>query len=126
MKILVDMNLSVRWIEHLVHAGFEAVHWSSVGPLNAPDSVLMHFAAEHDHVVITQDLDFSAILASSRRSKPSVVQIRADDLDPDVIAARVIHALKAAANELNSGALVTVDPVRTRLRLLPFPASSSQ
>lgn len=31
MKLLVDMNLSPRWVAVLVGAGVDAVHWSAVG-----------------------------------------------------------------------------------------------
>ena len=31
MKILVDMNLSLEWIPVLEEAGFEAIHWSTIG-----------------------------------------------------------------------------------------------
>lgn len=65
---------------------------------------------------------FSAILAATRGDKPSVVQIRAEDLNPDVIGKPVINALKQMASELEEGALLTVDPNRTRLRLLPLPS----
>ncbi len=36
MKLLIDMNLSPRWVSVLRAAGFAALHWSSVGPLDAP------------------------------------------------------------------------------------------
>ena len=39
MKLLVDMNLSPRWISMLIDAGFEAVYWSTLGANNAPDSL---------------------------------------------------------------------------------------
>jgi predicted nuclease of predicted toxin-antitoxin system len=76
MKLLVDMNLSPRWTELLHDAGWEAVHWSAVGKFNAPDSEVMAYAAQHDYVVLTLDLDFSAILPATHGEKPSVVQIR--------------------------------------------------
>ncbi len=76
MKLLVDMNLSPRWIAHLVESGWEAVHWSTVGKGNASDSEIMAYAAENDCIVLTHDLDFSAILAATHGQKPSVVQIR--------------------------------------------------
>lgn len=53
MKVLVDMNLSPDWAEFLTAAGFQAVHWSNVGPGDAPDDELMQWAANHDHVVLT-------------------------------------------------------------------------
>jgi predicted nuclease of predicted toxin-antitoxin system len=42
-------------------------------------------ANEHAFVVITNDLDFSAILAASAGVTPSVVQIRTQDLLSDVV-----------------------------------------
>ena len=45
----------------------------------------MMFAATHNYIVLTHDLDFSAILAATRGEKPSVVQIRADDVSLGVI-----------------------------------------
>lgn len=65
MKLLVDMNLSPRWIPLLTNGGWEAVHWSNVGKGNAPDSEIMAYAAQHDYVVLTHDMDFSAILAAT-------------------------------------------------------------
>ncbi len=45
MKILIDMNLSPSWTGVLNEAGIEAVHWSQVGPANAPDPAMMAYAA---------------------------------------------------------------------------------
>jgi predicted nuclease of predicted toxin-antitoxin system len=38
VKLIVDMNLSPRWITLLTEAGLEAVHWSTVGQTNARDT----------------------------------------------------------------------------------------
>lgn len=81
---------------------------------------LLAYANANDYVVLTHDLDFSAILAATHGKKPSVVQIRAEDVSPDVIGSQVIAALRQMAFELAAGALLTVDPNRTRMRLLPF------
>jgi Domain of unknown function (DUF5615) len=75
MKLLVDMNLSPHWIAALNKAGWEAVHWSAVGRGNALDSEIMLYAAQNDYVVLTHDMDFSAILAATHGEKPSVVQL---------------------------------------------------
>ncbi len=48
------------------------------------------------------------------------MQIRADDVSPDVIGKQVLMALRQMASELEEGALLTVDPNRTRLRVLPL------
>jgi predicted nuclease of predicted toxin-antitoxin system len=80
----------------------------------------MAFAKANDYVVLTHDLDFGAILAATGRDKPSVVQIRARDVSPDAIGTPIIDALRQMTEELDAGALLTVDPNRTRLRILPF------
>jgi predicted nuclease of predicted toxin-antitoxin system len=121
MKLLIDMNLSPRWIGVLAEAGFDAVHWSTIGRSNARDTEIMDFAKANGYVVLTHDLDFGAILAATHGEKPSVVQIRSEDVSPDVIGKSVIVALKQMATELEEGALLTLDPNRPRLRLLPLP-----
>lgn len=120
MKLLIDMNLSPRWVNLLASAGIEAAHWSTLGAANAPDVEIMAFARTSDYVVLTHDLDFSAILAATHGEKPSVVQIRSEDVNPDVIGRPLIDALRQMSSELDEGALLTVDPGRTRLRLLPL------
>jgi predicted nuclease of predicted toxin-antitoxin system len=120
MKLLVDMNLSPRWVGLLTDAGVEAAHWSSVGPVDAPDLEIMAFAKANGHVVLTHDLDFGAILAATQGDKPSVVQIRSEDVSPEAIGGPVVDALRQMATELDAGALLTVQPNRTRLRVLPL------
>jgi predicted nuclease of predicted toxin-antitoxin system len=120
MKLLVDMNLSPRWIGHLRDAGWEATHWSAVGKADASDSEIMAYAAVNNYVVLTNDLDFAAILAASRQKKPSVAQIRAEDLSPIVIGSQIVAALRHVQAELEAGAVLTIESDRTRLRVLPF------
>ena len=120
MKLLVDMNLSPRWIAFLSAEGFEAVHWSSVGKPCASDSDIMSFAAKDGFVVLTHDLDFSAILAATHGEKPSVVQIRMDDITSNAAGSCVVAALQKLQAELELGALVTIETHRTRVRLLPL------
>ena len=120
MKLLVDMNLSPRWTRLLSDAGIEAAHWSDLGAGNAPDVEIMAFAKAHGYVVFTHDLDFSAILAATRGEKPSVVQVRSEDVSPEAIGDAVVAAVRQTAEDLDEGALLTVEPNRMRLRLLPL------
>lgn len=120
MKLLVDMNLSPRWISFLARAGVEAAHWSTLGAANTSDSEIMAFARSNGYVVLTHDLDFGAILAATQGEKPSVVQIRAEDVSPEAIGNVVLAALRQMAPDLEAGALLTVDPNRARMRILPL------
>jgi predicted nuclease of predicted toxin-antitoxin system len=114
------MNLSPRWVGALAAAGIDAVHWTSQGRPNAPDVEIMRHAADNDFIVLTQDLDFGAMLAASMARNPSVVQIRADNTSPDYIGTDIVRALRQAATELAQGALVTIEPGRRRMTLLPL------
>ena len=114
------MNLSPKWVEFLADAGFEAVHWSTLGAANAPDPELMAYAVAKNYVILTHDLDFGAILAASGVSGPSVVQIRADDLSTSAIGHSIISVLQQAVDAIEAGGLVTVDPKRARITMLPI------
>ena len=114
------MNLSPRWTRFLSDAGIEAAHWSGLGAGNAPDVEIMAFAKAHDYVVFTHDLDFSAILAATRGEKPSVMQVRSEDVSPEAIGDAVVTAVRQTAEELDAGALLSVEPNRMRVRLLPL------
>ena len=120
MKLLLDMNLSPRWLPLLREAGWECLHWSEVGKSNAPDPEIMSYAATHDMVVVTHDLDFGAILAVTHGKKPSVALIRSYDISPDIVGKQTLAALNVARTELEAGALLTIEPDRTRVRLLPL------
>jgi len=120
MKILIDLNLSPRWVDLLVAAGVGAAHWTTLGAINATDTEIMAYAKANDFIVMTHDLDFGAILAATHRDKPSVIQIRATETSPDTIGALVVAALQQMEAELIAGALLTIDTQRTRLRLLPL------
>jgi len=80
----------------------------------------MALAAECNFIVLTHDLDFGSMLAATGGRKPSVVQIRSDELRPAAIGARVAHAILAAAVESEAGALAAIDPERARVRILPL------
>ena len=120
MKLLVDMNLSPRWVQLLRDAGWEATHWSTVGKANATHSEITAYAASNNYLILTHDLDFGAILAATCQSVPSVVQIRAEDVSPEAVGRQTIAALRHMESQLEAGALVTIESDRTRLRLLPL------
>lgn len=120
MRLILDMNLAPRWADFLEQAGFEAVHWSQVGAANATDVQIMKYSLDNGYWVITHDLDFGAILAASQLDGPSVIQLRASDISPEAIGHHLIHAIQTYQAELQSGALLTIDPARMRLSLLPL------
>jgi predicted nuclease of predicted toxin-antitoxin system len=114
------MNLSPQWVEDLTRAGFEAVHWSSVGDARTSDKEILHWAADHGHVLLTHDLDFGAILAAAGAAGPSVVQLRATDITPAGSGSLIRAALIQYRAHLERGALITLDETSLRARILPI------
>ena len=120
MRLLIDMNLSPDWVLVLLEHGFDAVHWSSLGAANAPDSEIIGYAFQHRCVVFTHDLDFGIILAHSKAGGPSVIQVRTNDVSPKHLSALVVTTLNKYREVIEAGALVTVDEFKSRIRILPI------
>jgi predicted nuclease of predicted toxin-antitoxin system len=125
IKVLIDMNLSPEWVSVFEQRGWSALHWSDVGDPKADDRIILSWAAQHGYTVFTQDLDFSAILASTRAAAPSVIQLRSQDVLPDRFANTVIAAIHQFEPLLRRGALIVIDLKRSRARILPLIQSQN-
>ncbi len=120
MKILIDMNLTPLWVDFFITKEIESIHWSSVGPHNSPDELIFQWAKENDHIVFTHDLDFGAILAATNADAPSVIQVRTQDIMPGSIGEKVVEVLLEHKSTVEKGALLTIDDLKARIRILPF------
>ena len=120
MKILIDMHLSPIWVNTFAKHEIEAIHWASVGDARATDRIIMEWASANGYIVFTHDLDFGALLAATQASSPSVIQVRTQDVLPNQIEATIISAINQFQTALEAGALITVDEIHSRVRILPF------
>ncbi len=120
IKILVDMNLSPDWVDGLTSHGWPSVHWSTTGDPKASDREIMDWALLNNHVLFTHDLDFGTMLALTHATGPSVIQVRGRDVLPDHMLPIVVTALNQHESDLTAGALVVVDEVKSRVRILPI------
>jgi len=80
----------------------------------------MDWAKRRDYVVFTHDLDFSALLASTQASGPSIIQVRTDDILPNQQSKVVLRALRQFESELKDGAILSIDLDPSRVRYLPL------
>jgi predicted nuclease of predicted toxin-antitoxin system len=78
------------------------------------------WARENGYIVFTHDLDFSALLAATQGDGPSVIQVRTQNVLPEAIGELVVDSLRRFQNELVKGAIITIDPSRARIRILPL------
>jgi predicted nuclease of predicted toxin-antitoxin system len=121
MRVLIDMNLTQRWVGYLIEAGHDAVHWSGIGSASAKDREVCDYCRFHDYVLLTNDLDFPQILAHTRDATPSVILLRGEPLIPESRGSALLHAIDVCQQEIRRGAIVSLDwSDKPRARVLPL------
>jgi predicted nuclease of predicted toxin-antitoxin system len=121
VRFLVDMNVSPRTVTFLKTQGYDAVRVSSIFPQNTPDIILLDYAREHEYIVLTNDLDFSDLIALNNHASPSVLTLRLSNIEPDVIHALLVRSLPALhAAMMNSHVIATLTERSLRIRSLPI------
>lgn len=120
LRVVIDVNLSPDWVPVLHDAGFEAMHWVDVGDPSAPDREIMDWAVANGYVVFSHDLDFSTMLALTSAGRPSLIQLRGPKVLPEQIAEQLIQSLRRFQADLDAGALLLIEPGRSRVRVLPL------
>jgi predicted nuclease of predicted toxin-antitoxin system len=120
MRVLIDVNLTREWVAFFARYEIDAVHWSSVGDEASKDPPILAYAKSEARILLTADLDFNAILASTRDSAPSVVTMRTSSRLPSEVGDRLVRAMIQVEQSLLDGAILLVDDSKVRLRTLPF------
>lgn len=120
MKLLADMNVSRRVVEKLREEGLDVARVSEVMSVRATDAEILIEAERRGAIILSHDQDFSTLLASSGARSPSLVNLRVSDVDVQRLTQLILGVLQSAGDELASGAVVTVDDARVRIRRLPI------
>ncbi len=108
MKIIVDMNLPPQWVHIFQKAGYEALHWSTVGNPSADDFTIMNWAATNGYIVFTHNLEFGVLLVMDRANIPGVIQGNLQDVFSLKLADLVLGTLQQYPTELEKGALIAI------------------
>ena len=108
-----------RTVALLRERGWDIVRVPELLPLDASDEQVLERARADGRVVVTQDLDFSALLALSGEDRPSLVTLRLAASDPEGVARRLLEVLPEVAEALQEGSAVTVEETSVRIRKLP-------
>jgi len=120
VKLIIDENLPPRWCDYLAPHGIPATHWPDIGHFGDPDDAIFAYACDHGAVIVTQDLDFTRMLALRGTRLPSVIQLRVQCPIPEIIGPALLEILNNHRNQLLAGCLISLDHDRHRLRLLPL------
>lgn len=100
--------------------GWDVVRVSQVLPANASDEEILDFARQDERVVLTQDLDFSSLLALGGHSRPSWVTLRLMRSDPETVTQILLNVLPGLKEAMKEGAVAVVEEGAVRIRYLPI------
>ncbi len=125
MKFLLDMGLARSTANFLRDRGHDAVHLREQGLQRLSDDAIIGKARVEGRVILTHDLDFGRIVALSQSHVPSVITFRLNDMRPGEVNRYLTHTLARFAEELEAGALVSVNERAIRARPLPVEDTNS-
>ena len=80
----------------------------------------MEIARIETRIIITQDLDFSMLIALAKYDQPSLITLRLSSAKPDVVTQKLLIVLPNLQEELRSGSAITVNDNSIRIRKLPI------
>lgn len=120
MKLLLDQGLPRSAAALLCEAGIDAIHVADIGFSAADDTDILQRAQEDERVVVTLDADFRALLALTEAISPSVIRIRIERLRAEALTNLLLTVVGECEEDLEQGAVVTVEPSRIRVRRLPL------
>jgi predicted nuclease of predicted toxin-antitoxin system len=120
MKLLLDQGIPRTTAAILRESGIDAIHVGEIGYATAEDAEIINKGRLEERVVVTLDADFHALLALSGASSPSVIRIRIEGLRSKAMAALLQQLLNSWQEALTTGAVLTVQKGRVRMRQLPL------
>ena len=120
MQFLADMNISPKTVEALRQYGWDIIRVSQSLPVNASDQEILEYARQEDRIVITQDLDFSMLLALGGYNRPSLITLRLVVSDPDVVTCKLLEIVPRFEQILQEGCTLTIEDVVVRVHRLPI------
>jgi predicted nuclease of predicted toxin-antitoxin system len=120
LEFLANMNISPLTVEGLRKIGWNIVRVSEILDKKTKDIEILTYAQDHNQVIVTQDLDFSTLLAVRGFKKPSVINLRFGDARPDFVRDRIIEIVSEMEKELEEGIVISVDETSARYRNLPI------
>jgi predicted nuclease of predicted toxin-antitoxin system len=120
MRFLADMGISHRIVTWLTERGHEAMHLRQHGLQRMEDGDIFTKASQEGRIILTWDLDFAEILALSREHIVSAVVFRLINTRSVHVITRLERVLEESAQDLITGAIISVEESRHRVRLLPL------
>ncbi len=119
-SFLADLNLSPISVKLLRQAGWDVIRSSERLPANASDEEILALARRERRTILTQDLDFSAMLALRGLDQPNLITLRLANPDPEEVVRKLLEASTLLGRVLSHPCAVTIEDRGVRVRTLPI------
>jgi len=120
LRFIADVHISPLTVTALTLKGYDILRSTDLLPATAADIDILERARVDDRIVITQDLDFSMLIALGRYNQPSLVTLRLSSAKPDIVTRRLLEVLPQLEKELTEGSALTIEDSSVRIRKLPI------
>jgi predicted nuclease of predicted toxin-antitoxin system len=120
LRLLADVHISPLTVAALRLQGYDIVRTTDFLPATAAYAEILELARVEGQVILTQDLDFSLLVALNNYGLPSLITLRLSSARPDVVAQRLLDVLLTVETELTEGAAITISDDSVRVRKLPI------
>src|SRR6266545_5869781 len=118
MRLVADMHIAPRTVGFLRSLDHDVLRVDDLLAPTATDEAIVTAASRDGRHILTQDLDFSAIVALSGRTAPSVISLRLSSSRVERVNSVLQEVLPVVEPDLLQGAIVTVEDGRIRIRRL--------
>jgi predicted nuclease of predicted toxin-antitoxin system len=120
LKLLADLHISPKTVHALRQSGYTISRVTDHLSPTATDRQIIDLAERLQASILTQDLDFSALVAHSGKASPSLLSLRVGNVSHQHITGLLLVLLPTIEKELEQGAVISVDDSGVRIRRLPI------
>ncbi len=120
LRFIADVHISPLTVTALRTNGYDILRTTELLSATAPDSNILEIARVEARIIITQDLDFSMLIALAKYNQPSLITLRLSSANPDTITQKLLIVLPSLEEELRSGSAITINDKSIRIRKLPI------
>lgn len=86
LKLIADVHISPITVTELRKSGYQINRVTEFLSAKASDIEIIELTIRQESAIVTQDFDFSAIIAQSGYNRPSVISLRVGNTKPLTIA----------------------------------------
>lgn len=120
MRFIADMGIAQAAVSWLREEGHDAFHLRERGLQRLSDDEIIRLAVDEDRIILTHDLDFSRIVALSKKEQPSVISFRLFDMRSKSVILYIQEVIERFVDPLMRGCLISIREDGIRIRRLPI------